>query len=180
MSETFLEFMTRSRAELVRHALGHWQSEVPPVLHPDDRQDATRLCLELTQDLRHLIDREIKQVVRASPSGVQTLQDRRQALEQLCNQVHTTLAALRLLLPQSGDGSSDDGARLGRALAEVREAREHLIQRWPVRSPDELAEARRQIERGEGVDAETAFARIAGVDVETWQRRVEEHKRAQP
>ncbi len=179
MPATFLELLTRSRAESVRSALQHWQGEAPPAWSAEDCQDAIRACLELVQDLQDLLKRSIREALSQPAAAVRALQERRQALEDLCDWVHGDLSALRtiLLSPNHLTGSSGETARLDRAVEEVREARAYLLRHWPVRSPAEMAEDRRLMERGEGVEAEAAFPRIAGVDVETWRQRVEEHKR---
>jgi hypothetical protein len=179
MHAPFLELMTRSRAESVRDALQAWRGEARRAPNAQDRQDAIRTCLELAQDLRDLIQREVREVGGQPAQAVPVLQERRQALEDLCEMVLTDLSTLRAFLTswgQTGESTAEI-TRLERAAEEVREVRDHLLRQWPTRSPAEMVEVRRQIERGEGVDAEVAFARIAGVDVETWRQRVEEHRR---
>jgi hypothetical protein len=179
MPPTFLEFMTHSRAESVRDALQHWQARALPALNAEDRRYVTRVCLDLAKDLRDIVQRQTRAVCRQPAQAVQALQEQRQALEELCEQVHKTLAAVQTALGPQGRlaETAEEGPGLDGAMEEVRAARERLLQHWPVRSPAEVAAARQRMEHGEGADAEAAFARIAGVDVETWRQRVEEHRR---
>jgi hypothetical protein len=51
-----------------------------------------------------------------------------------------------------------------------------VLERWPVGSDEEIAQARAAANRGEGLDLDEAFAEIAGVDAAAWRQRVEEYR----
>lgn len=53
-----------------------------------------------------------------------------------------------------------------------------IFQHWPWFTEQDAAESRAAIERGDYLELDDAFAQIAGVDKETWMRRVEERRRA--
>lgn len=66
-----------------------------------------------------------------------------------------------------------------RAVRELEQLRQDFQGKFPVVTEVEAAEDRAAMARGDYHDADTAFARIAGVDVETWRRRVEEYEGGQ-
>ncbi|GEM_PF-6375673 len=53
-----------------------------------------------------------------------------------------------------------------------------IFQHWPEFTEQDAAEARAALERGDGLELDEAFAQIAGVDKETWMKRVEERRRS--
>jgi hypothetical protein len=64
-----------------------------------------------------------------------------------------------------------------RAVRELQELSDQFRKRFPVTREEEAAEDRAAIARGEYQDAEEAFARVAGVDVDTWRRQLAEYER---
>ena len=78
--------------------------------------------------------------------------------------------------------------RVGGTIAsadELRDAHARLLrmengifEHWPLFTEQDAAEAREAIERGDYLELDDAFAQIAGVDKETWMRRVEARRRA--
>jgi hypothetical protein len=56
------------------------------------------------------------------------------------------------------------------------EAKERVLGRWVVASPQEMAKAKAAIARGETQDADEGFAEIAGTVVATWRKSIEEYK----
>jgi hypothetical protein len=67
-------------------------------------------------------------------------------------------------------------AELEQVAAQLPSQREEFRTTFPLATEEEAREARAAIARGEYLDADEAFARIAGVDVETWRRRVAEYE----
>jgi len=66
------------------------------------------------------------------------------------------------------------------ALAEVQcllAAKQRVLERWPVGSPEQVAQARKAGQPEDYLDLHEAFAQIAGVDVATWRQRVEKRTR---
>jgi hypothetical protein len=69
-------------------------------------------------------------------------------------------------------------ADLEGAIAEVERLRADTLNHWPwPPTPEEVAEAVAEYERGDSLPLDEAFAEIAGVSKEAWLERVEEHKR---
>jgi hypothetical protein len=75
-------------------------------------------------------------------------------------------------------GSVEEAAELRSALGQTRRLEAQIFEHWPRFSNKDVAEARAALARGECLDLEDAFAQIAGVDRETWRRRVEERRQA--
>jgi allophanate hydrolase subunit 1 len=67
-----------------------------------------------------------------------------------------------------------------RAIREIEELYHDFRTTFPVATEEEAVEDLAAIARGDHVDAEEAFARIAGVDAATWRRRVAAHEADQP
>ena len=62
-------------------------------------------------------------------------------------------------------------------LAE-KEQVDFLLQRsWPVEGKAEERKALKEVENGQGVEIDDAFANIAGMSKEEWLKKVEAHKR---
>ncbi len=77
-------------------------------------------------------------------------------------------------------GHAVEGAReLDAALEAVQNLKDQLFRHWPWFSDEDIALARLEEERGELLDLDDAFAAIAGVDKESWLRRVEGRERGQ-
>jgi hypothetical protein len=74
-------------------------------------------------------------------------------------------------------GKVEGRASLERAVEEVRRLEADIFPHWPQFTEQDLEDARTAYERGECLPLDEAFAQIAGVDKETWLRRVEERKR---
>ena len=75
-------------------------------------------------------------------------------------------------------GLSVEGlAELEAASADVERMREAILADWPwPPSAEEIRAAREAISGDEYLDSEEAFAEIAGVSLEAWRRKVEEHR----
>jgi hypothetical protein len=65
------------------------------------------------------------------------------------------------------------------AVRELEELRDQFCMTFPVATDEEAAADMAAIARGEYLDVDVAFAKIAGVDVETWRKRVEDDRRRQ-
>jgi hypothetical protein len=85
-------------------------------------------------------------------------------------------SALRAWRAAGSPAGIDFATVLERAIQTVVQARQSVLERWPVGSDEEIAQARAAANRGEGLDLDEAFAEIAGVDVAAWRQRVEESR----
>ncbi len=61
--------------------------------------------------------------------------------------------------------------------AELEEIRREHLDTWPWFRQEDLDQARAEATRGETVDMDDAFAAIAGVSREEWQRRVDAYEK---
>jgi hypothetical protein len=80
---------------------------------------------------------------------------------------------------QAGGSVKEEDALQG-AIKDIRLLESSIFSHWPHFSEQDVADARVEDQQGQCWDPDEAFARIAGVDEETWIQRVQEHKHAHP
>src|SRR5947209_162126 len=145
MPETVLERHYRDRMESVR------QMALPEVGRPSfswrDVEDLVALCFELSLSGRDLLEKEYQRVFREANLTVAWLRERRRIIEELSNnylQLAQTIRASALHAWQEAGAPSgkDFLARLDSSIQAVAETRQRVLERWPVGSDDEIAEAR--------------------------------------
>jgi hypothetical protein len=147
-----------------------------------DLQDLVGLCADLAVSARELIEKEYKRLFKESDLTVAWLQERRQVIEELSDSYLQLAASVKTLACRAWQAAgspagADFAYRLDGAIQAVAQAKQNVLERWPVGSDEEIAAARASAARGEGLDVDEAFAQIAGVDVETWLKRVQDHER---
>jgi hypothetical protein len=103
----------------------------------------------------------------------------------LLNGWHTISVLFKLALRQAPplreriDHARQAGFKVERAdefegaVRELEELRDQFRKTFPVATDEEVAADKDAIARGDYQDVDAAFATIAGVDVETWRKRVE-------
>lgn len=179
MPETVLERHYRDRMQSVRQMAlreaGH------AAFSARDFKDLVNLCFELSLSGRQLLEDEYGRIFHEPDLTVSWLQERRQVLEELSAIYQQLAESVRVAAYQAWQAAGSPPAmdvvsRLDDAIRVVVQAKQRVLERWPVGSAEEIAEARAAAARSEGLDLDEAFAQIAGVDVETWHRRVEEYK----
>jgi hypothetical protein len=178
MSETVRERHYRDRVQSLRQLAGLAETE----LSPQDRAELVAVCLELSEAGRDLIEGESRRLFKNGNLTVAWLSERRRVIEELSDSYVELAQSIRNSALQAGQGAGapprdDVVSRLDRAIKVVAEARRTVLEDWLVGGPQEMAEARAAIARGESLDADVAFAEIAGMDVETWLQSVEEYNR---
>ncbi len=178
MPETVLEQHYRDRVQSVRQIAQRQMGQV--ALAPRDLEDLVALCLELSVSGRELLEKEYKRIFKEHPVTVSWLLERRHAIEELSDDYlqlvqSVRASALRALQAAGAPPGNDFLARLDAAIQAITEARQSVLERWLVGSEEEIRAA--GANWAEGLDLDEAFARIAGVDVEAWRRRVEESNR---
>ncbi len=68
---------------------------------------------------------------------------------------------------------------LEKATAEVLRMRDDTLRFWPWPPTEgEIQRVREEVKRGEALELDEAFAEIAEVSAEEWQRRVQQHRKA--
>src|SRR5205807_7187731 len=106
------------------------------------------------------------------------------ALQALLDRTLHVLREVRALAQEvaQSTGCPIEGApQLDEAVETVARMKAEFVEQWPWLGDSELEKAWTEYRRGEYLDLEDAFAQIAGVDRETWRRRVDEHQqRRQP
>lgn len=176
MPETLLERHYRDRVQSVEQML--LRKSANGTRAPEDYRDLVALCLELATAGISLMNQEHKRVFQEPHPTVRWLRERRQAIEELCKSFLVLAASVREIVGQLPDTAyADRQTQLDNAMRAVSAARDDVLRRWVVGSDEEIAAAQAAAARGEGVDVDEAFAQIAGVDVGTWRRRIEEFER---
>ncbi len=180
MPETVAERHYRDRVQSVKQLAGSLDAE-RAALSWQDYEDLVALCIELSTSGRDLIGNEYQRIFKNPNLSVGWLKERRQVIEELSDSylklVETIRAsALQAWRAAGKPNGADLESILDNAIAGVAEAKRSVLERWPIGSPEEMIEAKAAIARGETIGAEEAFAEIAGTDVKTWRKSVEEYQ----
>jgi hypothetical protein len=179
MPATVLERHYKDRVQSVRQIA--LPGEGGPALTVREFKDAVALCFELSHSGQQLLELEFKRIFSEPDLTVAWLQERRQAIEELSDNVLDLVTSLKNKACQTwqalGSPSEHDSvSRLDEAIQIIVEARERTLKRWPVLSPPEIARLRTSHSEADFLGAHEAFAQVAGVDVETWRKRLEKRK----
>ncbi len=178
MSDTVLERHYRDRMHSVQQIAQHQAGQATPPWR--DVADLMTLCLELSVSGRELLEKEHKRLFQEPNLTVAWLRERRRVIEELSNNCVQLVESIRASAfrawQAAGSPAGVDFARLDGAVEAIAQAKQKLLERWPVGSDEEIAAARAAANRGEGLELHEAFAQIAGVDVAQWRQRVEEYK----
>jgi hypothetical protein len=181
MPETVPERHYLDRVQSVRELARRLQPD-PAAISWQDYEDLVGLCLELSASAQDLMEKEYRRIFRDANLTVGWLRERRQVLEKLSDSYVQLVASLRPCVPRAektaGSRPGEDlVVLLDNGIKAVVEAKQDVLSRWPVAGPEETAAVKAAIVRGETVDADEAFAEIAGTDVDTWRKNVEEYQR---
>jgi len=180
MPETVLEQHYRDRIQSVRRIAHHEDGDA--ALSERDYEDLAALCCELSESGRQFLELEYKRLFKEPSLTVGWLRERRQVIEELSNNFLEMVAFLKNSASQvagSSPGHDIVRRRLDEAVQRLVEAKQSVLERWPVGSDQEIAQARMGGFPEDYLDADEAFAQIAGVDVETWRQRAEKSRQAQ-
>jgi hypothetical protein len=180
MSEMVCERYYRDRLQSLGRLASLWETE----LSPQDQGDVVAACLELSNAGRHLIEGASQRLFKNGNLTVAWLKERRRIIEELSDRYleladSIRTSALRAWQSAGVPPRKDVISVLDTAIKVVAEAKRTVLEDWLVGDPQEMAEARAAIARGESLDADAAFAEIAGTDVERWRRSIEDYKRNQ-
>jgi hypothetical protein len=180
VAETIRERHYRDRMQSM-HRLASLPEHEKAMMSWQDHEDLMALCFELAESGRDLVAQEYRRIFNDSNRTVSWLQERRAVLEELTGAYVQLAESIRNSSYAAWKAAGSPGGeefvlRLDKAIKAVAEVKRSLLERWPVGSPQEIAEAKAAIARGETLDADESFAEIAGVDVEKWRQSVEEYK----
>jgi len=179
MSETVIERHYRDRVQSVRQLAAHEENRVAPI--GQELEDLVTLCADLSLSGRELMEKEYRRLFKESNVTVAWLRERRRVMEELSASYLQLAESVRASAHKSqqevgGPSGKEFVARLDDAITALSHARQSLLDRWPVGSDEDIAQGQASAARGEGLDVDEAFAQIIGTDVESWRRRVEDHK----
>jgi hypothetical protein len=161
MSYTILLERLRMESELVARAVKNSTAS-----GKSNGKQVALLCEELPAHARQ-VQEFLWETIWAGPS--EDFQEAGETFRQLLDEMIDTLGKLTAL----SNGS------LAGVQADLEKLRREHVERWPWFSQQDVDQARAEDARGETVDMDDAFAGIAGVSREEWQRRVEARKQCQ-
>jgi len=144
-----------------------------------DFQDLAMLCFELSVAGRDLFESEFRSIFKKAET-IDWLRERRNIIEELTDDFVRLAESVKASAVQAWHAAGrpagkDVASLLDSAIKTVCEARRSVLERWPVGSLAESAEADAAIAQGETIDIDEAFAQIAGTDVATWRRSFQEY-----
>jgi hypothetical protein len=181
VSETVLERHYRDRMQSVRQFTNLPEPD-RAAMSWDDHADLVALCVELSVSVRDLMEREFSRIFKNPRLTIAWIKERRRVIIELCDgfvQLAQTIRPFAIQAWQTAVApqGKDFASVLDSAINHVVEAKGGFLERWLVGSPAEEAALKDSIARGDVLDLEEAFADIARMDVETWRKSVDEHKR---
>jgi hypothetical protein len=177
MPETVLERHYRDRLHSLRNMTSGEEGAVG--LAEPSFQDVVSLCRELSEAGRDLLEKEWQRLFHRENLTVGWLVERRHILEALSEEYVRLAQSIRDLVAQQTSIAAQATLpdQLDDAIQALVQVKQDVLSRWPVGSDEEIAQAQASASKGQESNAEEAFARIAGVDVEAWRKRVEDYKR---
>ncbi len=147
----------------------------------EDCKDLVGLVLDIADSYRKTVDSELRRIFSdRSRSVEQQLQARSEVVE-----LADRYVAVVQLVQESPDLPSLAGqhasfesllGRLAEAITAIQTERTRLINKWPVCSQEEIAQAMADNEQGRCPTVEEAFAAMSGLSFGDLQRKLEEHK----
>jgi hypothetical protein len=182
MPETVPERHYRDRVQSVRQLVSRLESD-HATLSWQDYEDLVAVCVELSASAADLMEKAYHRIFKEANLTVAWLHERRRVLEELSDDYVQLAESVQTLAPQAGKTTAfprveDLRIRLENGIRAVIEAKQRVLGQWLVTGPQEMAAAKAAIARGEVQDADEAFAEIAGTDVESWRKSVEEYKQS--
>jgi hypothetical protein len=171
----------RGVAETLDQSLSeHWDSQTP--------EEFAREVEEAIREFSDLPDR-VREAHRQcylsllAMAGKKEAVDLRQLGDSLIGRFDSALMVMRPLSQwmqrlKQKNVAVEGGEELERKIAELERFRKETNERWPwPMSAKEWEEAVRECEEEGGYSLEETFAHAAGVSVEEWLKKVEDHKR---
>jgi hypothetical protein len=183
MLETVLERHYLDRVQSIQQ-LANLPASDRATMSRQDYEDLLALCVELSASARNLIEQEYNRIFKNAHLTVGWLRERRRVIEELSDRYAQLAQAVKASAQQArqttgATNGTDFELLLDNAIKDVAQAKQNILNRWLVGSPEETAEARIAIAQGDTEDADEAFAEIAGVDVKTWREGIAEYKQRQ-
>jgi hypothetical protein len=177
MSESILFPLYRGQIQVLAETVAAWKAEPREVLRVRDVEEIVRACLDYPAMITRLYDAAWD---RIRANELDDYMKTGEALRGVVDQTIALLHSIRALAqsPVENGHASKGTAELDKALAQLEGMKQELDQCWPWFRQQHIEEGRAEHAHGECLELEEAFAQIAGVDKETWRRRVEDHVRS--
>jgi hypothetical protein len=168
--------MYRGQVEAMAEAVEAWKGEQDQAMRALDVEDAVRSCLDYPARMgqlwkatwRHIEDGKIE--INAAWHALQAAFAKTLGLMDDVGELAREAAATGHPI--------NAAAELDQARARVAALRDDLFRHWEPFTEEDAREALEASARGEGIGLDEAFAQIAGVDKETWLRKVADYRTA--
>lgn len=176
MSESILFRLYRGQVRALAETVEAWKAEHREAMIARDVEDMVRVCLDFPAMLTRIYGSAWD---RIRANELEDYMKTGEALQDLVRDTTELLHSIRVLAHGFVEaGHSLEGtSQLEDVLARLEDLRQEINRCWPWFSQEEIDAGRADQARGEFLDLDKAFAQIAGVDQETWCKRLEEHVR---
>jgi hypothetical protein len=155
--------------------------QVPLPAPVDEVSPLVRQLITQALECPRLMQTVWSATVRLIPQHtVQDYQAEGEALLRLFDSCIATIEELARWVRQVADYHGiefPEAARLLEAAEQVKQLRERAERDWPFFGEEQAKQAAEELKRGECGGLAELFAEVAGVGVEEWQRKVEDHRR---
>jgi hypothetical protein len=176
MSEGMLFRVHRSQADIVAETVEAWKGEHDRAMRARDVEDAVLLCLDYPAQMGRLWKTTWKHI----EDGTMGVNAAWYALQATFTRTLDVMDGVReLVRAAAAAGHTVEGAaELEQARDRVAALKDDIFRHWEPFTEETAREALEASARGECLELDEAFAAIAGVDKETWLRRVAEYREA--
>jgi hypothetical protein len=174
MSANIMLEIERRQTIAARETLEAWSAANHGIALSIPLDELLRRFLDVPNKLKEAECRTFESRPRGSPLSYDALEE----LRQLFDEEIRLLQALRTILEEvRSTGRVVDSARdLDRVLAEATARRERLFAHWEPFTKDDERQALEDIAKGTRFpELDDAMAQIAGMDKESWLRKVQEY-----
>jgi hypothetical protein len=180
MPESVLHKLYRDRVRSVQEIIEPWQAAHQEAMTAHDVQELVRECLTFPGLMEHMARSDFDLIFSGGLEDVDAAGRELRARIDDCRATVERVSRLGDSFVEQTGHRIEGREQLREALQRLDRLREDFFRHWAWFGEQEHAAARTEIERGDGLTADEAFAEIAGVDVDTWRKRVEERRRTPP
>jgi hypothetical protein len=177
MSESILIQLYRGQMRAMAETVEAWKAEHREAMIARDVEEMVRASLDYPTMMTRLYDSAWNRILA---NELEDYLKTGEALQDLLSQTVELLHSIRALARSFVEAGHpiERMNQLEDALARLENLKHEIIQCWPWFSQEDIDAGRAEHARGECLELDEAFAQIAGVDKETWRKRVEEHVRS--
>jgi hypothetical protein len=176
MSIEMIVGAVQNQLQAAKGPLSEWRPEDTEIAERVlETEDAIVVILDRPRLMRRVVERVWQEQRAGRIANPFQIGHRVSVLFDLAAREARPIQNLIVLAKQAGY-QVERAEEFSRAVREMEELRDEFKRTFPIVTAEEAQQDRDAVARGDFVDAEEAFAHIAGVDVETWRRRVADYE----